>query len=212
MLPPSSPDDLTRRVRRYWVEDGLAETVIGLGFLLIATVIALGVCFPAPFWGAVKGAVIILTVVGGRWVIQRLKWRITYPRTGYVAYPRRHTTRQRWLTATAIILSLIALFVGIALLSHRQGLAYLVSLTLFLALLYFGLARAQDWSRGMFYAAAALPLGGLAILLLPHPLWGKIALQGGVHLGGMGLMQILGGMITLRRYLQRHPEPLEGAP
>ena len=212
MLPPSSSDDLTRRVRRYWVEDGLAETVIGLGFLLIATVIALGVCFPAPFWGAVKGAVIILTVVGGRWAIQRLKWRITYPRTGYVAYPRRHTTRQRWLIAIVISLSFIALFVGIVLLARMEELGYLVTLTLFLALLYFGLARAQDWSRGMFYAAAALPLGGLAILLLPHPLWGKIALQGGVHLGGMGLMQILGGMITLRRYLQRHPEPLEGAP
>ena len=206
------PESFERQVRRYWVEDGLAEMVIGAGFLFLVLLMFLTQRYAAPFWRVLKSAYIIAFVVGGRWLIQRLKWRITYPRTGYLAYSRRHTPWQRWLIAIVISLSFIALFVGIVLLARMEEVGYLVTLTLFLALPYIGLARSQDWPRGLFYAAAVLPLGGLAILLLPHPLWGKIALQGGVHLGGLGLLQIFGGMLTLRRYLQRHPEPLEGAP
>jgi len=98
------------------------------------------------------------------------------------------------------------------LLSHNQERAYIAGLTVVLVLLYLFMAQRQACTRGMFYAGALLLAGAVAVLLLPSPSWREAVLRGGVHFALVGLAQIVGGLLTLRGYLRRHPSPLEGEP
>ncbi len=205
-----STERLSWRVKQYWFEDGLAEAVIGAGFLLLALVFALSTRWAQPWSGVIRALVIFAFVLGNRWVVQRLKWRITYPRTGYLAYPRSDkATRMLWMLV-AFVMGTTVVFLGAVLLSRNQERAYIAGLTVVLVLLYLFLAQRQAWTRGMFYAGVILLAGAVAVLLLSSPFWREAVLQGCVHFALVGLAQIVGGLLTLRGYLRRHPSPVEG--
>lgn len=209
-----SQHPLLRQVKRYWFEDGLAEIVTGVGFVGYA--LALWLAEHLSGWETalldilVIGTPIVL-IFAARWVVQHLKWRITYPRTGYVAYPKRFRDRRQVLR----VLGLWALFTlgtGLAafILSRGSAGGYLVTLGLLLAVFELALGYAQAMPRMGLYAAVAA-LAGLVGAALPTP-WqqSEVILRGGWHLGWLGLAQIAGGALALQAYLRRHPEPLEG--
>ncbi len=206
-----SPRSRERQARRYWTEDGFAELVVGVGFGGLALLLWLsngaGVAQEG-LWGVVQAVYILAFVWGTRWVVQRLKWRFTYPRTGYVAYPRRPWGRRlvRALSAAAAVA--VAAFLGLSFL-HGAPHAWLLVLTLGIAALYLGMAWAQAWPRGAGYALVALLSGVVALLiwpLLPESRW---VLQGGLHFALLGAAQIVGGVWALRRYVRAHPRPVE---
>ncbi len=205
-----SPQSFERRVRHYWVEDGLAEMVVGLGFLLLAALLALSTHDPAQarLWGWVRAAYIFVFVFGTRWVVQRLKWRITYPRTGYLAYPRQRLSRRLFRILIAAAAFAGVAFLALAWLADERH-AYLVVITLLMAGLYLGMAWSQAWGRGVGYALVVLLSGWAALVWGNHPVWGDLIRQGGLHFVALGLAQILGGAWALRRYLRRYPHPIE---
>lgn len=207
-----SPDHLPQRVRRYWVEDGLVEAMLGAGFLVLALVLALGQRCPSWLEGLLQAAAIVALVLGVRWSVTRLKWRVTYPRTGYVAYSRGSPARRVARLLGAFTGGAAVIFLSASLLARHHYRGYLFLLTVLLAALYLLLARWRAWTRGVAYAGVALFAGAVAVVLLSVPFWREVALQGGVHLALLGLAQWLGGLWTLRRYLRQHPRPLEDAP
>jgi len=202
---------LERRVRHYWIEDGLAEMVVGAGFLPLAVLLALSGqphTDQAPFWRWVRAIYIVAFVVGTRWLVQRLKWRITYPRTGYLAY-----SRPRWERRLLRIVFVAAAFAGIAflgltLLADRSR-AYPLVLSLLMAGLYLGMAWSQAWPRGVGYALVALLSGWAALVWWDHPVWSDLVRHGALHFAALGVAQIVGGAWALWRYLNRHPKPIE---
>jgi hypothetical protein len=79
-----------RQAQRYWYVDGLSEIAAGGIILLMALYYAIvGWAAPAADSGWLKmvGLLLVLTVSAmlARVLVQALKERITYPRTGYVA-------------------------------------------------------------------------------------------------------------------------------
>ncbi len=106
-------NSIMQRTRRYWYEDGFAD--LGMGALLFV----LGLLFAAeaitptgsPLWFVwsfgwpivlIGGSVLVTRVV------QQLKARYTYPRTGYVSYERQGGSRVVQMIAVFLVAALIA--------------------------------------------------------------------------------------------------------
>src|SRR5512135_901351 len=93
---------MMRRPRQYWYADGLPEIAIGIIFLAAGLIFSGQAAVPehSP-WKALSGLAFPILIVGGvwltRWLVGAAKARLTYPRTGYVAYPRP-SRRRRILT------------------------------------------------------------------------------------------------------------------
>lgn len=111
-------DDLqewTQRPLRYWYVDGLSEIGAGaviffFGMFFAAAGLMPDGRFRGTFLGIGQPLLVIGLAVLARWAVARLKERITYPRTGYIAY-RRTEPRQR----IGGILLAVAISVGIGL-------------------------------------------------------------------------------------------------
>jgi hypothetical protein len=87
-------DRVQQRVRRYWYEDGLTEIVVGGIFVLLALLffgegLAPAGVLPPSFSAFAFPVLLIVLMVVARPVLAAAKGRLTYPRTGYVAYPRK---------------------------------------------------------------------------------------------------------------------------
>lgn len=87
----SQLNQVKKRAARYWFEDGLIEITIGFFFICIGiTFLLQGLAEPGSFLAGVIGLVSAVLVVLGvflvRPLLRRLKERLTYGRTRYVAY------------------------------------------------------------------------------------------------------------------------------
>lgn len=134
-------ENAPRRAVRYWYDDGLVEIGVGLLFLLLAALFAVEGLAPAgslPAWFSALGLPVLL--LGGMIVLglslRAVKERLTYPRTGYVAYPRKHPAR-KWLAGVigGVVSLLLVLFLAarpdwMVALPALQGAAFAVVLLL----------------------------------------------------------------------------------
>lgn len=197
--------DITQRTRQYWFSDGFPEIIGGGFFALLGLYFALQVWLPeASLLRVVVDASFILTIVlsgfAARWLINRLKERLTYPRTGFVAYPakRSRSPFQRVLVAlTGMVISIVITTMFVNWTASRTWMpaisgALLGVITLLFIAPRIGILR--------FYAYAGLaPLVGLGISLAGLDEIGGLALFYGVCGGGM----LLAGLLVLALYLRR---------
>lgn len=201
-----------KRTERYWYEDGIWEIGFGLINLLLAGYFALARWvlsgqLPAPVLVVLQLAV-LLAIFGvmGR-LVRYLKERITYPRTGYVAY-RRGPLKARARRILLIGLVSGGVAAGLALLSNASALrsyTTLISGVVISAMLVYLGAR-YDLLR--MYGQAALTLAiSLSISLLPV---GEEAARS-LFFGGYGLIFLISGSLVLAGYLRR-TQPPTGAP
>jgi len=203
-------DEMIKRTRRYWYVDGLAEMGGGAVILLYAAYMVGVSLFAAgsPQIAAValglgQPLVILLGGLLVKRAVQHFKETLTFPRTGYVAYPRQKGSgRWKRILQTALIAAAVGAVVALVSEGLPENLMFLVSgvmIGLFLAYLgyAFGLTR--------FYVIAVLSaLLGVACALLNF----QGTLLMGVFFGGMGLMWVFSGLFTLRNYL-RNTEPAQ---
>ncbi len=153
-----------QRVKRYWYADGIAELTSGGLFVL------LGIYFGAQgFLGEGSTASIILQIslilvmVGGifgvRWLVNTLKARLTYPRTGYVEYRvnEKDAKVRRYVVAGVAMIIAIA---SIVLVDYIRGLDSMALITGLLVGVIFIALRGKSSGLKRFYL-----LGGLAIVL-----------------------------------------------
>ncbi len=197
---------LLRRPRQYWFADGLPEIAIGCIFLVTGLLISGQAAAPggSPWKGLTSLAFPIL-IVGGMWLAQRLvaaaKARLTYPRTGYVAYPRPSRRRRVLSTVLGAVAGGLAAFMLLTATALTFRLSFLLQglfVGLLMALIGQGLVR--------FYVLGALAaiLGiSLAVAAIPEE-------PGtGIFYGLIGLALVISGVITLWRYLRQNPLPQE---
>jgi hypothetical protein len=105
MEPPVDIDGVTLSAQQHWMEDGLSEIMLGLLFVILAGGLLVKLAFPRWLtFDLLFSALSIVGVLGLTRGFKKLKERITFPRSGYVALPEP-TRRRRILTfATVVVL------------------------------------------------------------------------------------------------------------
>ncbi|HZW04990.1 MAG TPA: hypothetical protein VFF68_13740, partial [Anaerolineaceae bacterium] len=93
-------DETMKRTRQYWYVDGISEMFTGLFILLLGAFFAVIPLIPsvaARTWLLALGqpALILLGFWLGGKAVRAVKERLTYPRTGYLAF-RKPTRKHRW--------------------------------------------------------------------------------------------------------------------
>lgn len=197
-------DALMKRTVSSWYEDGLADIALG-GYFLVLAAFLLGQSLTPPgsplwlLWGPGTPLVLIIGAVTVGWLVQRLKQRLSFPRTGYISFERRQRSLSRSARIVAVIVLSAAISAGTAIVSAR-----LLSLALIFGLLSFGVF-AYLWRRlGLRrYLATALWCLAVGIALTPLPLTME---QGGAAfwaLAGLGLA--VSGFLAWRRFDRTAP-------
>jgi hypothetical protein len=168
-------DQAARRARRYWYVDGLNEIAFG------------GLCALLGIYFQIQGALqipsllrqmleagFVLLIIAGVLMLNKLvnllKERITYPRSGYVSYRRPNTIRR---IATGLLAAAIASVLSALLMLAPVGLDWMAGLT--------GLALAAVW----LFIAWRLQLSRFLVLSL-------VSLGGGIFLAVTELDGIAG--------------------
>lgn len=195
-----------QRVRRYWYTDGIAELAGGGMFLLLGLYFGvLGYFEEGSLVSVILQASMLLVFVAGafgvRWLVNSLKSRLTYPRTGYVEYRVKdgNTRKRRWvIVITAMSISAAS----IVLVDYIRGLETMVLITGVLAGVIFIALRGRSSGLKRFYA-----LGGLAILLGTGLAFSKLPQVYTLALfyGSLGAAILISGGLVLRSYLRENP-------
>ncbi len=200
-------DRAMRRPWQYWYVDGLAEMAMGAVFAALGLVFLVEARLPeGPVLTLVSMFGPLVSVLGvglvGRRVVVAAKARLTYPRTGYVAYRRQG--RNRLAARFALGLAIGALVGSLAALPSLQ--AWIPAIIgLIIGGVHFYLGFRLDLSRFYLLAAASAALGTLVSL------GGFGDLPGGAaYFVGIGLADSLSGAITLGAYL-RSTQPVAEA-
>jgi hypothetical protein len=195
-------DDVVKKTRRYLYEDGLIEIAIGLLFLFVGLGLLawLAVRDASTYSGAILiVGLFVVAVVGGLYTkkaIERMKQRITYPRTGYVAYKQAEPDRGRWLV---IVLALTMAILVVFLPEELAQMSTVVGASLCVILLSLGyrLMLRRFYPLGL----VALLAGLSASVLFENEARGVAATL--VVAGGALLVS---GSYTLFVYVRRHPQ------
>jgi len=200
-------DRAAQRAQQYWFTDGIGELAVGGVFLLVALYFGAQAVLPEDsFLGSMLAPAMLLVFVGAgviaRSLIRTLKERLTYPRTGYVAY-RQPDKKRRWITllfAMGMAMLVSALFA-----SAPASLAWIPAVSGLLIGVYW-LYYGHRLGLVRFYVLAALSaIMGTAITLA-----GLGEARGlPLYYGVIGLALLVSGGFTLRLYLRQPPVRLD---
>ena len=203
--------DVERRVNRYWYTDGLGELIGGAMFIVLGLYFALqDFLGPDSTLSGILQASLALLLIGGafasRRLINSLKTRLTYPRTGYVEYrANEKEKRSKFVLAFLLAFSVAALaaaFVGIF-----KSFDSMVAVTGFIVAMILVLLRAKSSGLIRFYVLGAISLV-IGLVISTSGLSNGYAL--GLYYASMGVCFLLSGGLTLTRYLHENPMPAEG--
>ncbi len=202
--------DVERRVKRYWYTDGIGELIGGGTFILLGIYFALQEYLgDKSLISAILQSSFALLFIGGailsRWLVNILKARLTYPRTGYIEYqvgPRGTAWRRIWVIGLASIAAVLAMvFVRLF-----QFFDSMVAFTGLIAALIFVAIGAKSSGIIRFYILGVVSLVlGLVLSMSRLPNGYSLGLLYGV----VGVCACIFGGLTLRRYLQENPLPAD---
>jgi hypothetical protein len=199
-----------KRVKRYWYTDGIAELASGSLFLLLGLYFGvLGYFEEGSLVSVILQVSMVLVLVGGaygvRWLVNTLKSRLTYPRTGYVEYRVKDgdNKKRRWII---VVSAMIIAAASIVLVDYMRGLDSMVFITGLLVGVIFIALRGQSSGLKRFYV-----LGGLAILLGIGLAYSGLPQVYTLTLfyGLLGVAILISGGLVLRRYLAENPPQSE---
>ena len=202
-------DELDRAKQRsfqYWYMDGLNEIGFGCLMLLLGLYFYLeGALSQTSTLRVILDSSLILVILGGAWLINRgikyFKEKITYPRTGYVAYAQKRRP-PRWLAA--IIAGLAGAFFA-AIIIQGNLLKWLPALTgIVLCLVMVFMAARANLLRFYLLAAVALIIG---VVITLSNFEQSVGLSSVYALFGLSLL--ISGIRSLVLYLRSFPSAEE---
>ena len=202
--------DVEGRVRRYWYSDGIAELSSGGMFILLGAYFgAQGYFGEGPVVSVILQVSLVFIMIAGifgvRWMVNTLKTRFTYPRTGYVEYRvNDEDARQRRYVVVAVVL--IFLVTAMVLVNYIKNLDSMVLFTGVIVAVVFIALRGKSSGVTRFYV-----LGGFSLLLGIGLSIGGLSDEYNlaVFYGLLGVAIIASGIVVLRRYLNENPMPAE---
>ncbi len=197
-----------KRVKRYWYSDGIVELSLGGMFFL------LGVYFGIQgYLGEGSQASVIMQVglfvlifagiVGVQRVVNALKARLTYPRTGYVEYRKDgQDIKQRRNIFMGVALALVA--ASIILFDFFRNFDSMILGTGVMVGAVFIALRGKSTGVTRFYVVGVFSiLLGVTLSLDKLPQEYNLALFYGL----LGIAIMVSGGIVLLRYLRENPTP-----
>jgi len=200
-----------QRVKRYWYTDGIAEISSGGLFFLLGLYFGVqGYFGEASLVSIILQVSMVLLMVGGifgvRWLVNTLKARLTYPRTGYVEY-RVNAKDARMRRHVVIAVAVIIAIASIVLVDYIRSLDTIVLISGLLVGVIFIALRGRSSGLKRFYL-----LGGLAIVLGIALAFSGLsqAYTLGLFYGLLGVAVLVSGGLVMRRYLLENPAPAEG--
>ncbi|RMG99691.1 MAG: hypothetical protein D6706_05170 [Chloroflexi bacterium] len=191
---------IIQQTQRYYYEDGIGEMTIGLLYLLIGILLGTSYLYQEqPFGQRMLVIGLPLLVLGGgyvgNWLVRRAKQRVTYSRTGYVAYRKPTRLLGRW------IVGLILLgWIGLTLVFPQFSKLLPLVLGWFIAISLGYIGYRINLPR--FYA-----LGGMAILVATVVTLqiGEVVVGTAVVFIATGVIMLLTGGWVFGQYLRHHP-------
>lgn len=194
-------DQAANRARRYWYIDGLNEILFGGLCILLGFYFQVQDTLQLSSWlrqMLEAGLVLFIIVIafGLSKLVNLLKARITYPRTGYIGYRRPSAVRR---LVTGLLAAAIASVLSAVLMIAPAGLDWMAGLTgLLLAAVWLFLAWRFQLSR--FLALSLVSLGGGVFLALAQP--DKVAGLAAMYFLEGATLLVSGGL-TFWVYLRR---------
>ena len=196
---------------QYRFEDGIIELVMGGIFLLAGIYFYLQTVMANSQLADVLTASFALIFIGGYYLMQysirSLKERITFPRTGYVAYRNGSGSRVVWIIAAfgiAVLTGGLLAFSQIKTGPEWNLLPPFSGLVIAIVLGLIGLQTALPRFYGL--TGISLVLGGA---------FAKIGLSNNLSTaafcGAMGIVLLVSGGAVLRHYLHQNPAPTEAS-
>jgi hypothetical protein len=190
---------IERNVFRDYLQDGLADMMLGAYFLFIglglASTVTPLIVFPIVFFAP---------------LLLGLKKRFTYPRTGYVELRQGDPGLVLWFTLGSLVLGLIALVaVLIAAGVIAQPAQWYRWMPIFFGICLSGILLGLGLSVRLmrYYVVAGVALaGGPTFALLP--LTGKLE-NIGLFFSALGAMLLAWGVFAFVRFLRKYPLPTE---
>ncbi len=209
----NSEREIQNLVRRYWIEDGIPDLIVGSIFIIYAALLWWGAHSTQNWINMFSAVALILMIIISQKLVEKLKEKITYPRTGYVKYVSIHLKDRTkyvliWLGVAAllVLLALVALIVG----GETAGMIFIwILIPLIFSTLIGMIAYSQTSKRYAFYAIFSL-LSGLGSNVIAQQFseaMRNTILYGVGILLPTGIVMILGGVFTLINYLRQHPQP-----
>ena len=199
-----------QRVKRYWYTDGIGELIGGGVFLILALYFTMQEYFgeQSVVGGLLQGFFIVIMIGAiflGRKLVNFLKTRLTYPRTGYVEY-RQSGRNTMWMRFLAVIVGMTVAMASIFITRSIESIDSMAAITGVLVAVIF-LVK-QGWSFGVarfnFFSLFSLVLGViLSVSGLPS------GYNLGLFYGIMGVTLALSGGLILKRYLGDNPMAAE---
>jgi hypothetical protein len=196
----NSIDQAANRARRYWYVDGLNEGAFGGLCLLLGIYFQVqeNLLIPSLIRHMLEAG-LVLFIVAIVLLLNRLvnflKERITYPRSGYVSYRRPNTIRR---IITGLLAATIASVISAVLMIAPPGLDWMAGLTgLALAAVWLFLAWRFQLSRFLALSLVSLCGGIFLALMQPDGVAGIAAMY---FLEGTALL--VSGGITFWAYLR----------
>ncbi len=204
-------EKIEKRTVRSFYDDGILEIAFGAFLLLLGGWLFAQAAAPeGSGLGSALAALFVLVIVSAGVVVGRvvrfLKQRITYPRTGYVAFKKKEPSPKRRAAAAlagGLIGASLAVLYGLSpsartMLPAVNGLLFAVAVLL--------IANKVGVLRFHVLAAASAVIGvGLTAA-------GAGDLKGtGLFYGLFGAAVIISGLAALIVYLKRSPRPAPGA-
>jgi hypothetical protein len=193
---------MTQRIQRYWYVDGLVDLSMGILFAVIGLSSAAVSQFAGSALGWLVVVVQVVIILGSAWLVswavRAIKARLTYPRTGYVAYPAKKGKVRllRIGISGGIAMATAAI---IAMLDRTPSLTSWLPLIsgalIALAMLYVGFRF--DLTRFFFLAIYDIAAGWVFSLAQLEDEW-----KFGLFLCTLGVGLVISGGVTLLRYLR----------
>ena len=206
----SPKDPATRsqlRAIQYWYVDGIFELGFGLLCLALGGYFSLDNLLQGNRFAFLVDILLVVVIIGGsflmRWLVQKWKERVTFPRTGYVSYARE---RSRGWTILVGVIVLSALGLMVFFLSYVE---IQISTWPLLTGILFGIVMIfVGWRTSLhrFYLYALL--GALIGIGLAFSPWDNHVGLAAFYLL-IGLILIISGILLLRKYLRQNPVPKE---
>ena len=195
-----------KRVKRYWYSDGIAELASGGMFLLLGLYFGILAYFEeGSLISVILQVSMLLVFVGGafgvRWLVNTLKSRLTYPRTGYVEYRGKDSdSRKRRLVI--VVSAMVISAASIVLIDYIRGMESMVFITGMLVGIIFIALRGKSAGLKRFYALGSLAIGlGIVLAYSGFPQIYTLTLFYGL----LGVAILISGGLVLRRYLTENP-------
>jgi hypothetical protein len=200
---------IQKRTTQYWYSDGLYELAFGTLCLVLALYFLAQELLPKDnLLYPILISSFVIIILGSGFLLARMiniiKTRLTYPRTGYVAYHSK-PKRKRWISA--LLGMCIAFLMSILVVKDLISLSMLPVITgLVFALVMLLLGFRTGLARFPLIGLIALLIGGALSLL---GIGDNLGLC--VFYGCIGLTFVLSGGCTLRSYLIKTFPPEESS-